>query len=54
MKAVEKHMKNFRKINVLVNNSTTQEVCEDLKDIDTNFVDETFQTNVLAMFAMTK
>lgn len=53
-RAVDEHMKNFGKINVLVNNSAMQEVCEDLKDIDLDVVEKTFRTNILGMFAMTK
>jgi NAD(P)-dependent dehydrogenase (short-subunit alcohol dehydrogenase family) len=53
-KAVDEHMKTFGKLNVLVNNSAMQEICEDLKDIDLDVVQKTFQLNILGMFAMTK
>jgi NAD(P)-dependent dehydrogenase (short-subunit alcohol dehydrogenase family) len=53
-KSVEEHMKVFGKLNVLVNNSAMQEVCEDVKDIDLDIVEKTFRTNILSMFAITK
>ncbi|KAK4539833.1 hypothetical protein LTR36_010294 [Oleoguttula mirabilis] len=53
-KAVATHMEKFGKLNVLVNNSAMQEICQDLVDIDLEVVEKTFRTNVLAMFAMTK
>ena len=53
-KSVEEHMKTFGKLNVLVNNSAMQEICEDVKDIDLDVVEKTFRTNILSMFAITK
>jgi NAD(P)-dependent dehydrogenase (short-subunit alcohol dehydrogenase family) len=53
-KAVEKHMKVFGKLNVLVNNSAMQETCNDLVDINLDVVEKTYRTNVLSMFAMCK
>ncbi|KAH9872585.1 hypothetical protein J1614_004978 [Plenodomus biglobosus] len=53
-KAVEGHMKAFGKLNVLVNNAAMQEACEDIKDIDLDVTEKTFQTNIVSMFAMTK
>ncbi|KAK4950129.1 hypothetical protein LTR17_004825 [Elasticomyces elasticus] len=53
-KAVDEHMKVFGKLNVLVNNSAMQEICQDLVDIDLEVVEKTFRTNILSMFAMTK
>ncbi|TKA62664.1 hypothetical protein B0A55_10059 [Friedmanniomyces simplex] len=53
-KAVEEHMQTFGKLNVLVNNSAMQEICEDLAEIDLEVVEKTFRTNVLSMFAMSK
>lgn len=52
--AVDSHMKHFGKLNVLVNNSAMQEMCDDLQDIDLDVVEKTYRTNVLSMFAMTK
>ncbi|KEF59573.1 oxidoreductase [Exophiala aquamarina CBS 119918] len=51
---VQNHMKVFGKLNVLVNNSAMQEMCDDLKDINLDTVEKTYRTNVLSMFAMTK
>ncbi|CBY01201.1 hypothetical protein IAQ61_012073 [Plenodomus lingam] len=53
-KAVERHMKEFGKLNVLVNNAAMQEACEDIKDIDLDVTEKTFQTNIVSMFAMSK
>ncbi|KAK5145903.1 hypothetical protein LTR04_001187 [Oleoguttula sp. CCFEE 6159] len=53
-KAVDGHMKAFGRLNVLVNNSAMQEMCDDLKDIDLDVVEKTFRLNILAMFAMCK
>ena len=53
-KAVEEHMKTFGKLSILVNNSAMQVMCEDLKDIDLDVTEKTFQTKILSMFAMCK
>jgi len=53
-KAVEEHIKVFGKLNVLVNNSAMQEICEDLRDINLEVVEKTYRTNILSMFAVTK
>lgn len=53
-KAIEGHLKAFGKLNVLVNNSAMQEICQDHADIDLSVVEKTFRTNVLSMFAMCK
>ncbi|KAI8940588.1 hypothetical protein NX059_001862 [Plenodomus lindquistii] len=53
-KAVEGHMKAFGKLNVLVNNAAMQVGCEDLKDIDLDVTEKTFQLNIIHMFAVTK
>ncbi|PFH59210.1 hypothetical protein XA68_12669 [Ophiocordyceps unilateralis] len=52
--AVSKHVKKFGAINVLVNNSGKQFMCENLEDIDLEKVESTFRSNILQMFAMTK
>ena len=44
----------FGKLNVLVNNSAMQEICEDLRDINLEVVEKTYRTNILSMFAVTK
>lgn len=53
-KAIDEHMSVHGRLNVLVNNSSMQEICEDHKDIDIAVVEKTFQTNVVQMMAMTK
>jgi len=53
-KAVDEHVKTFGKLNVLVNNSAMQEICQDIKDISLDSVERTFRTNILSIFAMTK
>ncbi|GAB7353566.1 hypothetical protein MBLNU459_g3996t2 [Dothideomycetes sp. NU459] len=53
-KAVEEHMSVHGKLNVLVNNSSMQEICREHGDIDISIVQKTFQTNVIQMMAMTK
>ncbi|MCJ1402616.1 hypothetical protein MMC11_005836 [Xylographa trunciseda] len=53
-KAIDAHMKMFGKLNVLVNNSAMQEMCDDLKDINLDVVEKTYQTNIISMFTMVK
>ncbi|MCJ1415524.1 hypothetical protein MMC32_001856 [Xylographa parallela] len=53
-KAINAHMKMFGKLNVLVNNSAMQEMCDDLKDINLDVVEKTYQTNIISMFTMVK
>ncbi|KAL2753785.1 hypothetical protein ACRALDRAFT_1064998 [Sodiomyces alcalophilus JCM 7366] len=53
-KAVQKHVENFGKIHVLVNNASKQVMCKDFKEIDLDAVESTFRSNILQMFAMTK
>ncbi|KAJ4135118.1 hypothetical protein NW768_004735 [Fusarium equiseti] len=52
--AVQKHVDEFGKIDVLVNNAAKQIMCEDFKDIDLENVESTFRSNILQIFAMTK
>ena len=51
--AIEEHIKVFGKINVLVNNSSMQESCQDHREIDLGVVNKTFQTNIIQMMALT-
>lgn len=53
-KAVDEHLKAFGKINVLVNNASMQEICDDIVDINLSVVEKTFRTNILSMIALTK
>lgn len=52
--AVEEHVKKFGRIDVLINNSGRQDLCEKLDDIDLDQVERTFRLNIFAMFAITK
>jgi enoyl-[acyl-carrier-protein] reductase (NADH) len=51
-KVVDEHMKVFEKLNVLVNKSAMQEICNDLVDINLNVVERTYRTNVLSIFSI--
>ncbi|KAH8549561.1 3-oxoacyl-reductase [Umbelopsis sp. PMI_123] len=51
---VEDHIKNFKTIDILVNNAAEQHVCEFLGDIDLQQVERTFKTNIFGMFNITK
>lgn len=51
---VESHMRNFGKLNILVNNASKQIMCKDLAEIDLKNVQSTFQSNILQMIAITK
>lgn len=53
-KAVDQHVKNYGKIDVLVNNASKQMQCKDFAEINLDDVESTFRSNVLAMFAVTK
>ena len=52
--AVQKHVDKFGKIDVLVNNASKQEMCEDIADIDMETVQNTFHSNIIQMIAVTK
>lgn len=45
--AIDEHIKVFGKLNVLVNNASMQESCEDHREIDISVVTKTFQTNII-------
>ncbi|KAM5378807.1 hypothetical protein ACJZ2D_004280 [Fusarium nematophilum] len=53
-RAVKKHVDEFGKIHVLVNNASKQMMCSDFKDINLDDVESTFRSNILQMFAITK
>ncbi|KAL2216580.1 oxidoreductase [Thermoascus aurantiacus ATCC 26904] len=53
-KAVEAHVQNFGKVNVLVNNASKQWMCKDFTQIDLDVVESVFRSNILQMFAITK
>lgn len=41
-------------LNILVNNASKQYACSDLINIDLNKVEDTFQSNIMQMIAITK
>ena len=51
---VEKHMQTFGELHVLVNNASKQYMVKDFAEIDLAQVEDTFRSNVLQMFAVTK
>lgn len=53
-KAVDEHVKVFGKLSVLINNSSMQEICSDLADINLDVVKKTYCTNVPSTFAIFK
>ena len=53
-KAIEKTIKEFGRIDVLINNAGTQTEAESLEDIKTEDMIKTFETNIFAMFWITK
>ncbi|MGZ3911277.1 MAG: SDR family oxidoreductase, partial [Flavisolibacter sp.] len=52
--AVEKTIKHFGKLDLLVNNAATQSPQKSLEDISTDQLYETFETNIFSMFWVTK
>ena len=54
IEAVEKTIKEYGKIDVLINNAATQFESKRLEDISTEHLLTTFQTNILSMFWITK
>ncbi|KAL2001752.1 hypothetical protein VTN02DRAFT_1306 [Thermoascus thermophilus] len=53
-KAVESHVGNFGRVNVLINNASKQWMCKDFSQIDLDVVESVFRSNILQMFAITK
>src|SRR5690348_7098352 len=53
-KAVEKAIKTFGRIDVLINNAGTQVESKSLLDITTENMIKTFETNIFSMFWITK
>lgn len=52
--AVRKHVDKFGVIDVLVNNASKQFMCDDFANINLDYVESTFRSNILQMFAITK
>ena len=44
----------FGRIDILVNNAAEQHLCENFEDIDPHTVENTFRTNILGMFWLTR
>ncbi len=44
----------FGRIDILVNNAAEQHLCERFEDIDTHLVEQTFRTNILGQFWLTR
>lgn len=53
-RAVEKTLKEFGQLDILVNNAATQTEQKSLEDITTDQLKETFETNIFSQFWMTK
>jgi NAD(P)-dependent dehydrogenase (short-subunit alcohol dehydrogenase family) len=51
---VDAHVKQYGKIDILVNNASKQVMCKDFAEIDLDMVESTFRSNILQMFALTK
>ncbi|GLI73700.1 hypothetical protein PoHVEF18_001921 [Penicillium ochrochloron] len=52
--AVEKHVANFGRVNVLVNNASKQDICKEFSEIDLEKTQDIFKTNIIQMIAMAK
>ncbi|MFQ9311469.1 MAG: SDR family oxidoreductase [Paraclostridium sordellii] len=52
--AIESTLKEYKKINILINNSAVQYTQQNLTDIDDDQFDKTFKTNVYGAFYLTK
>jgi NAD(P)-dependent dehydrogenase (short-subunit alcohol dehydrogenase family) len=53
-KAVEKTLKEFGQLDILVNNAAFQEHADTLEDLDEDRLEETFRTNIFGYFHMAK
>ncbi len=52
--AIEKTFTEFGKINILINNAGEQHPADNLEEIDFNLMEKTFNTNIFAMFYLSK
>jgi NAD(P)-dependent dehydrogenase (short-subunit alcohol dehydrogenase family) len=53
-KAIGKTIDRFGKINILVNHAGEQHPAKNLEEVDFDFMEKTFQTNIFAMYYITK
>ncbi|KAJ5569160.1 hypothetical protein N7450_011646 [Penicillium hetheringtonii] len=51
---VQEHLEVYGALNILVNNASKQYACSDLINIDLKKVEDTFQSNIMQMIAITK
>lgn len=51
---IDAHIEKFKKLNILVNNASKQIQQKDIKEIDLDDVESTFQSNIIQMIAVTK
>jgi NAD(P)-dependent dehydrogenase (short-subunit alcohol dehydrogenase family) len=52
--AVKKTLKEFGRLNILVNNAAEQHPVEDIRELNLDIMERTFQTNIFAMFYLSK
>jgi NAD(P)-dependent dehydrogenase (short-subunit alcohol dehydrogenase family) len=52
--AVEEVLKEFKKINILVNNAAEQHLHDSIEELDLDLMEKTFRTNIFAMFYLSK
>jgi len=53
-KAIKQCIKEYGKLNILINNAATQNSKDDLKEISSKQLYKTFETNIFSMFHITK
>jgi NAD(P)-dependent dehydrogenase (short-subunit alcohol dehydrogenase family) len=51
---IDKHVQEYGRIDILVNNASKQHQEPNFEDIDLDNVESSFKTNIIQMFAMTK
>lgn len=51
---VDRTVSEFGSLNILVNNAAEQHPIDDVQELDLNIMESTFQTNIFAMFYLTK
>lgn len=52
--AIEKTVKELGKLNILINNAAEQHPADSLGEMDLNIMEQTFRTNIFAMFYLSK